>query len=446
MPIAPQAASVTCPACGARFNAQVHRIIDVGRNPQYKQQLLSGQLNQAKCPHCGSGGMLSSPYLYHDPSKQLALVFLPTELNLAEYDQQRLIGALTNEAMMNLPPEQRKGYLFQPQIFLRTEGLIQRILEADGITEEVLGAQRARLELIEEFLATVDDEERFQSLVAKHKERLDYEFFHTLTASSDAARAEDQTQRAERLLQLRSILLDLSDLGIASRAQQEMVDILREGTTREELLEHIIAAKGEAELRGITSVARSSLDYQFFLMLSDRIDSASGDEAKGLRHLRDRLLTLTQELDQEAEAALGRSSEVLQAILESEDQEETVRARIGEIDDLVLALLSANMRQADTDQDPDRAGLLRNAWETIVGVLEEAMPPQIRLANRLLASGSEEERRELMREHSAVITPEFLQLMEAMAADLVERGQQEAGDRLRSIRGEVSGFLVSLDN
>jgi len=443
MPIAPQIAVVNCPACGARFSAEVYRIVDVGQNPQHKQQLLSGQLNQATCPRCGNQGTLSVPYLYHDPSKELALVFLPTELNLPEADQQRYIGSLTNEAMMNLPPDRRKGYLLQPQIFLRMEGLMRRILAADGITEDMLDAQRARVELIDEFLAADNSEDQLKALAIEHKERLDYEFFHTLTTSLEAARTESQTDLAEQLLALRSALLELSEFGRSSRAQQETYDKLQEGMNREDLLERVVAAEGEAEIRGIASAARSLLDYQFYLMLSSRIDSADADEAQRLRELRERLLTLAEELDAQTEAALTRSSELLGAIMESDDQEAAVRDNLAEIDDLVLALLSANMRQAEEQGREETAAQLRQVWQTIVGVLEEAMPPHIKLINRLLRTEAEQERRVLMEAQDGLITPEFLELMEAMVADLVERGQPEAGERLQRIRGEVASFLVS---
>jgi len=443
MPIAPQIAVVTCPACSARFTAEVHHIIDVGQDPQYKQQFLSGQLNQAICPQCGNGGMLALPFLYHDPGKELALIFLPANLNLPEAEQQRLIGSLTNEAMMNLPPEQRKSYLLQPQIFFRLEGLMERILEAEGITREMLNAQRTRLELVDEFLAAHDDEERLQALAAEHGEELDYEFFHTLTVNMEAAQADGQTVLAERLLKLRSTLLELSDLGRTRRAQREIYEALDKGMSREELLERLIAAEDEPELRGMVAVARPLLDYQFFLILSHRIESASGEEAQRLRELREQLLALIQELDRETEAALAQSSKVLQTILESEDLEAAVRDHLAEINDLLLALLSANIRQAEARRQVERAAELRGVWEAIVAVLEEAMPPEIRLINRLLNAEEKQERRALMEEQEGLITPEFLELMEAMAADLTEREQPEAAERLRSVQVEVSAFLDS---
>jgi len=445
MPIVPQVAVVTCPSCGTRFNAEVYNIIDVGQNPQHKQQFLNGRLNQAICPQCGKGGMLALPLLYHDPDRELALIFLPSSLNLPEAEQQRLIGSLTNEAMMNLPPEQRKGYLLQPQIFLRLETMMKRILEANGITEDMLGTQQARVELIDEFLAVQDDEERLKALAAEHRKELDYEFFHTLTANLEAAQLDGQDQLAERLLELRSTLLELSELGRSSRAQRELYEVLRQGLSREELLERLLAAEGEPELRGMVSVARPLLDYQFFMMLSQRVEAAQGEEAQRLNELRDRLLALTQELDQEAEAALARSVQVLRTILESPDREAAVRERLAEIDDLLLGVLAANIRQAEAEGQAEMVADLRGVWETITDVLEETMPPQIQLINRLLNAETEQERFSLMEERGQWVTTEFSELMGAVADDLDDRGQSETADRLRSIQAEVSAFLASRD-
>ncbi|MEA3346451.1 MAG: CpXC domain-containing protein [Chloroflexota bacterium] len=443
MPIIPQRVTVTCPACGTQFTAEVHRVIDVGQNPDLKQQFLSGQLNQATCPNCGNGGILALPFLYHDPQKELALVFLPADLEIPEAERQRLIGSLTNEAMMNLPSEQRRSYLLQPQIFLRIERLMERVLEADGVTQEMLDAHRARVELLDELLAAYDDEEKLRELVSEHKEDLNYEFFQILTASLEAAQADERTDLAERLLKLRSSLLELSDLGRSSRAQREISEALEEGISREELLERLVASEDEAQLRGIVAGARPQLDYQFFLMLSNRIESAAPDEAQQLRELREKLLELIEGLDREAEAAMKRSSEVLQAILESDDREAAARDHLTEIDDLLLMLLSAQVQQAEAEGQEERAAELRGVWETVINVLEEAMPPEIQLINRLLRAETEEARQALMEEQRELITPDLVGVIEAMASNLAEQERPETAERLRSVRAEVSTFLES---
>ena len=96
----------------------MERVIDVSKDPSTKARLLQGRTNVAACPSCGATGRLNAPFAYHDPHKQLLLVFAPAELGVKEQDRQKVIGELTKAVMDSLPAEQRKSYLFQPQMFL----------------------------------------------------------------------------------------------------------------------------------------------------------------------------------------------------------------------------------------------------------------------------------------------------------------------------------------
>ena len=89
-------------------------------------------------------------------------------------------GRLVQQVIQALPPEQRKGYLFTPQAVLTLQGLVDRILDADGITAEVREAQRAKAALLQQFF-TADDAE-LAELVKEHDSELDYAFFDMLTA------------------------------------------------------------------------------------------------------------------------------------------------------------------------------------------------------------------------------------------------------------------------
>ena len=73
--------------------AQLEQILDVGRDPQAKQRLLSGRTNLVTCPNCGYQAMLGTPLIYHDPAKQLLLLYIPMELNLPAQEQNKLIAA-----------------------------------------------------------------------------------------------------------------------------------------------------------------------------------------------------------------------------------------------------------------------------------------------------------------------------------------------------------------
>src|SRR5258706_11921020 len=143
---------ITCPNCRQPFQAVLEQIIDVARDPSGKARLLSGQLNMVTCPHCGYQSMLATPLIYHDAAKQLLLVYVPMELGLPPQEQNRLIGSMTNAIMNSLPPDQRKGYLLNPKTMFTLQGMVETILEGDGITKEVIEAQRAKMRLVEQFM------------------------------------------------------------------------------------------------------------------------------------------------------------------------------------------------------------------------------------------------------------------------------------------------------
>src|ERR671930_1388121 len=137
----PQTTTVRCPNCGNPVSASIYSIVDVGKQPTLKNALLRGQVNAIACPTCGYRGVLANPFIYHDPAKQLALILLPMELGLKREDEERQIGRLSNALMESHPPEQRKMYMLQPKRMLSFQSLTEEILQADGITKEMLDKQ-----------------------------------------------------------------------------------------------------------------------------------------------------------------------------------------------------------------------------------------------------------------------------------------------------------------
>ena len=160
---------INCPNCRQLIPAEIQQLFDMGVDPSAKARLLSGQYNLAQCPHCGFSGTLGTPIVYHDPSKELLLTFVPPELNLPRDEAEKTIGKLINQAVENLPTEQRKGYLFNPQTVLTLQGLVERILQEDGISKEMIEAQQKRVALIQR-LAGITDDKAFEKTV---KERMD---------------------------------------------------------------------------------------------------------------------------------------------------------------------------------------------------------------------------------------------------------------------------------
>jgi len=164
---------VSCPNCRQPVMADVEKLFDLHLDPSAKQRLLSGAFNIIQCQLCGYQGALATPIVYHDPEKELLLTFVPPELNLPRDEQERAIGGLINRVVDNLAQEKRKGYLFNPQATLTMQGLLERILEADGITREMLEAQQQRLRVFMgskgEFQRLCDPLDKVFAVVYRHQ-------------------------------------------------------------------------------------------------------------------------------------------------------------------------------------------------------------------------------------------------------------------------------------
>lgn len=86
--------------------------------------------------------------------------------------------------------------------------LVESVLEADGITKEMLQAQRDKLEALSQMLEVVDDSLRLAALIGEHEAKIDYEFFSLLSLQLDAAEQSNLTEDAGKLTRLRAALLE----------------------------------------------------------------------------------------------------------------------------------------------------------------------------------------------------------------------------------------------
>lgn len=452
----PMARQVTCPNCRQPFTAQVEQIIDGGRDPNAKARFLSGAINAVRCPYCGYEFRLTTPILYHDASKELLLVNVPMELGLPPTEQERVIGALTQAVVNSLPQEQRKGYLLMPRSTLTLQGMIEAVLEADGITKEMLEARRNKLRLAEQFFQT--DPQQWQALAQQHDAELDEEFFAMLTASAENALRNGRRDLAQALLSLRDQLLSFSSLGqrlMGEATQQETLiqsvandlNALGDQISRESLLDLAIRYAQEAsadQLEVLVGLTRPALDYAFFQLLSERIEAAREPERALLMSLRDQLLALTQAIDEQSQALVQQAAQALQAIVNSQDLDAAIRSRLDLIDDTFLSVLTANIQNAEQTGKPEVAARLRAVLERIMTILQENAPPAIQFINELLQQPSAERARELLVARAAEFGRDLLDTMTALMNELGARERSATLERLIALRDMAIDVLGDL--
>jgi hypothetical protein len=435
-----QTVPVTCPNCQYRFAAPVLTIVDTGQNPEAKALFLSGQINIAACPQCGYAGALNTPLVYHDPEKELLYTYVPTE-------QQRIVGDLTNRVMSALPTEKRRGYLLQPRSFLRIEAMIEAILEADGITREMIEAQRAKADLLSRLLQASSDKAR-RAIVQENDSQLDYEFFQLISLNLELAQAEDRSEQAQQLLALRQQLLDWTTTGREVAAREDAIRSLGTEITREGLLEKLVeAALTEDHIRVETmvGVARPAIDYIFYQQLTERIETAEragkADEGQKLKSLRDTVLTLTAEIDAEMQQATEEAAGLLQEILDSEEPEKVLRDNLHQIDELFLGVLATNLERAQRSSQTEDVEKLVQIGRILNDLILESQPPEIQLINRLLAAEHPDGTQAVLEENRQQVNAGFLEVMDLVGENLSQTGREEAAARLAQVRAQAAAMI-----
>lgn len=436
--------TLACPRCGHHFPAIVEQILDVGRDPQVKTRFLSGRVNMVACPNCGHTLAVGTPLLYHDPNKELLIIHVPMELNISPSERENIIGDLTRRLTNGIPPEKRRAYLLQPKQALTLPGMIDMILDADGITREMREAQREKMRVMEMFLQV--SPQNWEQVAREQAQHLDREFLEMLLTLADNAAATGRAEMADGLMALYSFLLENSPAGQAIVAEareqeqkvREVADRLqRIGSklTRQDFMAMVLEyAEDPDRLQALVGLMRPAFDYTFFQELSTRIESASGNERERLTQLRDSLLELTSAIDQQTQTVLQRAADTLRVIVNSEDIDAAIRPRLELIDDTFLAVLQANIQAAEDAGDERTRERLELVLDRVLAALREAAPPPLRLINDLLSAESDDEARRLIAEGAPAMGPDFPALMDAIALDLEQGGRREQAQRLRGLR------------
>lgn len=435
-------ARVTCPACHQSYQAPVQQVFDVGQDPSAKQRVINGVTNVAQCPHCGSQGALNVPFLYHDPEKELALIYMPMEAGGDRQQREQVIGRLTRRVMDQLPSEERKAYLLQPEVFLTMDNLTKRILKEEGVTDEMLQEQQEKAQLLQRMVQATSDE-ALETMIEENDERIDEIFLYMLTRNLELAQAGGQEAAAEQLRNVREKLLDLSTEGQAIQARNELLNALRDEPNRDKLLELLIEAPDKETREMLITFGRPLLDYLFFQNLTSKLEATDDEEERArLKGLRQEILEVRDRLDEEARALYQARSALLRDLLTSDDPEDLARRRADEIDEAFLNVLGTNLQEAHKREDETAVEALREVWNVVMALMEESLPPELRLMNRLMGTQDEEQIDRLLEDNRNLVTQRMAQFVEETEAEAREEGDTETAERMALISEKMSHLLA----
>ncbi len=411
---------VTCPQCHQPAVVEVQQIFDLAQDPLAKQKLLNGAVNVIQCQTCGYTGMLGTPIVYHDPDKELFLTFFPPESGVPLNEQEKQLGPLINRVIDALPPEKRKAYVLQPKSMLTYQTLIETILEADGITKEMLEEQQKKIKLIQRLLTVPENE--LETIIEQEKDQFDMAFFALYSRLMQSAMSQNDKESIEKLDKVQNLLFEKTETGKqlykSSQETQQAIKTLQDaskdgGLTREKLLDVIVNAKSDTAVSTIVSLARNGMDYTFFQLLSQKIDEAKDNEKTRLEKLREDLLNLTAEIDKRMQEEFKKTKDLLEKIISAEDIEAETEKNFENISELFLQVVEDEIDKARKEGNLDRIQKL----ERVMIIIRKAMEPpaEVKLIEEMLALvDKEDELEKFMDAHQESITPEFIQLLNSI--------------------------------
>jgi hypothetical protein len=427
---------INCPNCRQPVIADIEQLFDVGSDPTIKQRFLSGAINVIACPACGFQGSVATPIVYHDPNKEMLLTYFPPEMGVSVNEQERTIGPLITKATNSLPQEKRKAYLLRPQTMFTMQTMIERILEADGITKEMIQAQQHRMELLQRLVNSPDDQ--IAELARAEDAQLDGEFYNLLNrlietslAGGDQASAGTLSELQKKILPITTYGRKIQEQGKEVEAAIQAIQKIGKELTREKLLNLVLQAPNDIQLSVMVSLTRPGMDYNFFQLLSQKIELAQGAEQGRLIELRSKILEMTQMIDQQVEANTNRARTLLNTILQSPNIKENTLNNLPAVDEYFIQVFNEAREQARKNADLDKITRLNQIEE----VLNQASTPpkEISLIEDLLDAPDEEHMKRMLQDHQSEVTPDFMELLSSLVTRTQDGEDVELHDRIQML-------------
>jgi len=422
--------------------ANIEQLFDVSQDPQAKQRLLGGVSNMIRCPSCGYQGRYPTPIVYHDADKELLLTFFPPDFGLPINEQERILGPHIKQVMERLAPEKRKGYLLKPQANLTYDSMIETILGKDGITLEMLKEQKERVAVIEKLLQASSNDVRSE-IIRQNIKLFDEQFFSLFGRLAQSAAGSGQEPVARAMIEIQKQLLEETEFGRRLKetvsemeAAQKSLQEAGQGLTREKLLDIVIESPGDARLRAYVSLARGGMDYQFFQLLTEKIEKSSGGEKTKLEAMREKLLDLTNEMDKQLEARYKQAQELVEKILSQEDVVKAVQDNLQNITQDVADIAAQMLRQASDKNDYARMGKLQKMIEVL---RQASTPPEVEFIEHLLDAPDNAALEQMLTANQEMLNDQFMQALIGLVAQVEEasaQGNPEAkalGEKLSNV-------------
>src|ERR1041384_4742148 len=163
------------------------------------------------------------------------------------------------------------------------------------------------------------------------------------------------------------------------------------------------------------------MDYQFFQLLSERIDKASPEEKARLEAVREKLLDFTNEIDKQMEARYKQAQEFVESLLAQEDIVQAVRDNLNNFTQDSVDVVNQKLRQASEKNDYTRMGKLQKMVEVL---REVSTPPEVAFIEQLLDTPDDVTLNKMLEGNKDLINDKFMEAIVGLVAQVDQAAEQ----------------------
>jgi len=358
-------------------------------------------------------------------------------------EKETALAPLLKQVIDNLEPQDRKGYLFQPQAMLTMNNLVKNVLSADGITDEMIQAQQEKMKLLDTLFN--QDGEQLKKTVIENNENIDREFFAIFADIAQRIISSRDEKSIEKIKTVQDVLMAETDIGkeILSETREiqaatQSLEALGENLTRGSLLELVISAPNLERVKAFAGLVRPAMDYEFFQNFTERIEAAGESDRKDLVEKRNLMLKVTQEIDEQLQQKVSEATETIDRIIDNKSIEEGLMKNIGLVDQLFVQALSGEINQAEESKNEERKEKLIELFQIIQ---EMSTPPELKKVEELVALSDDSSKLETALDE---IDPELSEKIIGYLTSIISNYEEQAVNEEAENLDQLNETLASL--
>jgi hypothetical protein len=188
-------------------------------------------------------------------------------------------------------------------------------------------------------------------------------------------------------------------------------------------------------------MARGGLDYTFFQLLSDKIEAGSGEEKIQLESLRQRLLTITEAVDEAMKTQLEEARKLVNELLAAEDIEKATQEALPRFSQAVAEVINQEAQAAQAAKDEAKLRKLSQ----IITVIQSADSSNayLEVIDALLQEENAENRAKMLVDAGDLVDDEFMQMLASLIGQMEQQGEQpEMLEKVRELNREILRFKM----